>query len=261
MTLHVVRHNSILEILDEESEVRVARLAEKLSVSEMTIRRDLAMLESQGKLQRVFGGAIRTSENPSETVAKRAAQRTGEKRAIARQAVALVETGMDVFVGGGSTTRLLGEESPSGASVRYTTNSLEIAALFCESASRDVHVLGGALRRGAKTLMGPETIEMIERRSFDLTFIGITAIEARHGFLEPTEWHAWLVKTLRKRSGKLAVLADHTKFQALSDLRVLGFGEVDVLVTDRAPPVEHVEAMSSHRIRTIFPGAAAGANL
>ena len=259
MALHVMRHNSILEILDEEAEVRVARLAEQLHVSEMTIRRDLSMLESQGKLRRVFGGAVPAAEAPPETVAKRALQKSEEKRMIARQAANFIKAGMDVFVGGGSTTLFLSEETAPDAAVRYTTNSMEIASRFCENAVRDVHVLGGALRRGAHTLMGPETIEMLERRSFDIAFIGITAIEARHGFLEPTEWHAWLVKTLRNRAAGLLVLADHTKFTTLSDLRVLDFGEVDVLITDRAPPAEHVQAMAGHRIRTVYPGAEAAA--
>ena len=240
MSLHIVRHERILEILDETSSVRVARLAEQLQVSEMTVRRDLQMLEEQGKLRRVHGGAVLTSPQAMEPASKRAAHQLAETRKIGALAAKLIEPGTHVYIGGGSTTMELAEQLSAGPEARFSTNSIEIAETIARDFQQDVSLLGGSLRSQARTLIGPEAIEMLERRVFDLACIGIAAIDAKDGFLEPTEWHAWLVRTLRRRAGRLAVLADHSKFHARSDFRVLDFEEVDVLVTDRSPPEEHM---------------------
>ena len=248
MSLHIVRHEKVLEILDETSSVRVARLAEQLQVSEMTVRRDLQMLEEQGKLRRVHGGAVLTSPQAMEPVSKRAAHQLAEKQKIGALAARLIEPGMHAYIGGGSTTKELAEQLSAGPEGRFSTNSIEIAETIARHSQQDVCLLGGSLRSRARTLIGPETIEMLERRVFDLACIGIAAIDPQDGFLEPTEWHAWLVRTLRRRAGRLAVLADHSKFRARSDFRVLDFEEVDVLVTDRTPPEDHLASSESTQL-------------
>ncbi len=58
------RQAKILSILNEQGSVTVSRLTEILSASESTVRRDLAMLASEGKLNKVHGGATaRNQEN------------------------------------------------------------------------------------------------------------------------------------------------------------------------------------------------------
>ncbi len=244
----MLRHEKILEILDETASVRVARLAKQLQVSEMTVRRDLQMLEEQGKLRRVHGGAVLTAPQALESTQARATRQLAEKQKIAELAADLIEPGMTVYIGGGSTTNALAEQLSFGPLGRFTTNSIEIAEIIARQAQQDVYLLGGNLRSRARTLIGPEAIEMLERRVFDLACIGVAAIDSKDGYLEPTEWHAWLVRTLRRRAGRLAVLADHSKFRARSDFRVLDFEEVDVLVTDRAPPEEHMASSKGTKL-------------
>lgn len=253
MSLHAVRHERILELLDEKASVRVSRLARQLQVSEMTVRRDLQMLEEQGKLRRVHGGAVLTASFAVEPAAQRAARQLSEKGRIADFAVDLIEPDMNVYIGGGSTTKVLAARCSQVPSARFTTNSIEVAEAIADQRPQDVYLLGGALRGGARTMIGPETIEMIERRLFDVVFVGMAGIDPTDGFLEPTEWHAWLVRTLRRRAGKMIVLADHTKFDARSDFRVLGFGETDILVTDRPPPQSHVTQMIDAGLDLLWP--------
>ena len=253
MSLHAVRHERILELLDETASVRVSRLAMQLEVSEMTVRRDLQMLEEQGKLRRVHGGAVLTAPVKLEAASIRAARQQAEKERIAELAAGLIEPDMNVYIGGGSTTRPLADRAALGPAARFTTNSIAIAEAISDKSPRDVHLLGGALRADARTMIGPETIEMIERRLFDVVFVGITAIDSTEGFLEPTEWHAWLVRTLKRRAGKMIVLADHTKFVARSDFRVLAFDEASVLITDRQPPRNHAEPMADAGLEVLWP--------
>src|SRR3954451_17216650 len=55
------RHEQILRVLRRHGRLRVADLVAELGVSAITVRRDLAELDSAGLLRRVHGGAIGAS--------------------------------------------------------------------------------------------------------------------------------------------------------------------------------------------------------
>ena len=68
--LHEERHNHILSEIAVKGAVKVAALAKMLNTSESTIRRDIIELDDQGKLKKVFGGAV-ALEKTVKTVQKR----------------------------------------------------------------------------------------------------------------------------------------------------------------------------------------------
>lgn len=251
MALTNTRHERILALAAESAEVRVGALADRLAVSAMTIRRDLQALEAQGKLTRVHGGAV-LPDRMIVPPAARARDSVAEKRTIARLAARYVEPGMDVFLGAGSTAQTLAERLAEGPAARYATNCLYVAEALGAVSQQDIHVFGGALWRSAGTFVGPETIEMIERRRFDRVLVGIDAIDTRNGLFEPTEWQAWLLRTLRQRADQLVVLADHGKFAQKGDYRVLGLDALDVLVTDRAPADDHRMALNDAGVALVY---------
>ena len=80
----------------------VVELAERLDVSEMTVRRDLALLADEGKVIRVRGGALSDREEPP--FAEIAVERLGAKERIGRAAAALVGDGDTVMIDIGTTT-------------------------------------------------------------------------------------------------------------------------------------------------------------
>ncbi|MCG8358612.1 MAG: DeoR/GlpR family DNA-binding transcription regulator [Kiloniellales bacterium] len=254
MALNDLRQEQILEILEENREVQVTRLATQLQVSEMTIRRDLKLLEQRGRLKRVYGGAVATSNQAFAPVADRASVNSDEKERIAATAEGLVTKDMRVFVNGGSTTLALARRLARGTAAQFTTNSIEAAQVVAAGGVSDVTLLGGTLRRDAGTLIGPEALEMLERRSFDLAIVGITAIHPSYGFLDPTEWHAYSSRVLRQRSRQVVILADHTKFEADSDIRSFDARDVDILVTDRRPPESHAALLTEGGIEVLWPG-------
>jgi DeoR/GlpR family transcriptional regulator of sugar metabolism len=52
------RQDQIVDDLTSKGEVYVHDLAKRFGVSVMTIRRDLVLLEKEGKLTRTYGGAV-----------------------------------------------------------------------------------------------------------------------------------------------------------------------------------------------------------
>lgn len=94
------RHN-ILTLLNEQGEVSVDELAKRFETSEVTIRKDLAALESNGLLLRRYGGAITM---PQELVGDAAQPISAYKRAIARAAVMRLREHARIIIDSGSTT-------------------------------------------------------------------------------------------------------------------------------------------------------------
>ena len=56
--LGIERRQKIMDILQKNKKVYVAKLAQEFGITEETVRRDLEKLENQNLLQRSYGGAI-----------------------------------------------------------------------------------------------------------------------------------------------------------------------------------------------------------
>ena len=77
------RHDFIMDLLQQQGSVSVAALAERLKVSEVTIRKDLTMLEEQHMLYRVHGSAILVNRYINDrSVAEKEKLYADEKHAI-----------------------------------------------------------------------------------------------------------------------------------------------------------------------------------
>src|ERR1700752_3941183 len=97
------RQPKILERVREDGAVRVADLVRELGVSDMTVRRDLELLDDRGLLEKVPGGATlvegRALFEPG--FAAKSSLQQAEKDAIADAAASLVEPGMAIGVSAG----------------------------------------------------------------------------------------------------------------------------------------------------------------
>ena len=104
------RHEIILNLLSEKGSITVTELKEVLTTSESTIRRDLNTLDEQGRLTKVFGGAVEKNNGISTTelsVSQKAVFNTEEKKKIAMYAARLVAPNDFVYIDAGTTTEYL----------------------------------------------------------------------------------------------------------------------------------------------------------
>src|ERR1700759_2269877 len=139
---------AILLNLQSGGAVRVSDLAAELSVSEMTVRRDLDMLDSQDLLRKVHGGAVtrhHRGEEPKSS--EKARHRRLEKIAIAEKAAGLVTDGMTIAVGAGTTTTELARVLRDRSSITVFTNSITVfdvlTAADAEDGAPAVYLSGG----------------------------------------------------------------------------------------------------------------------
>ena len=257
MTREVIpaeRRKRILVRLREHGSVRVSVLSSELAVSDVTIRRDLAQLESEGILERTHGGGIITHRMDSEPeyIDKDQRQREGKMR-IGRLAAGIPEAGETVFVNSGSTNGHVLRNLAERTGLRVITSN---AAAFAHAGpDNELIVVGGTYRAQSNSLVGPLANQHIRQMHADHTFLGVDGISPVHGLSTPSPSEGEIARLMIEQTrGSVVVVADRTKLGVVADFSTAPLSSVDVLITDEAPPEDFVESLVDSAVRLIVAG-------
>jgi DeoR/GlpR family transcriptional regulator of sugar metabolism len=229
------RHAYILERLRADGAVRVSELMTELEVSDMTVRRDLEVLESQGHLLRVHGGAtlLRESTVHEPVFATKRTLEHDAKVAIARAAASLVEPGMAVAISAGSTTYEVSRRLADLPRLTVVTNSVPAAeVLYHGGRSDQTIILSGGMRTPSDALVGPFAVSALRNVNVDIVFLGVHGIHERAGFTTPNLLEAETDQALIETGGRLVVTADHTKWGVAGVSTIARLGRADVVISD-----------------------------
>lgn len=226
------RQASIYSMVRQHGIVRVADLAETLGVTEMTIRRDLEVLERKGLVERTHGGAIFNDRIGQEPMFdQKSLLKQEEKRAIGRMAAGLVRDGDTIFVNSGSTTlQFLAHLQTE--TIKVVTNN-PLAPQYIKSASVELHMTGGEFRRESFTLVGEDAVHSVHGVFANKAFIGVDGFSIRYGLTNPIQAESWLNRLMiRHTHGEVIVLADSSKLGKVANFRTAPISSVSTIVTD-----------------------------
>jgi DeoR/GlpR family transcriptional regulator of sugar metabolism len=233
------RKARILEEVAIAGAIRIADLAEKLQVSEVTIRRDVEALAAQGMVDKVHGGV--TSNSLSSTLEptfdSTSQKEQAAKDAIAKLAYELVRPGMAIALMGGSSVYALAKLLKDSPSITIVTNSVPVSDLFAQNPRADqTVVLTGGVRTPTDSLVGNITAEVFSRFNLDLVFMGTRGMDSEFGFSSPNLVESETNREVLRRSQKAVVLADHTKWGVRGFSSFASFEQADVVITDSKLP-------------------------
>jgi DeoR/GlpR family transcriptional regulator of sugar metabolism len=223
----------VLNVLREAGTATVSDLGHRLGVAEMTIRRDLEVLEAAGVLQRFHGGAriIATSAFEPPFAIRERTNSSG-KRALAAAVAHLIGDRETVIVDGGSTG-LAVAAALEGRHVTVCPLSLRVAWAFERSTTVDLLLPPGVVRRGELSISGAETIDFLRAHHFDRYILTASALSLEDGL---TEWNVEdaAVKRASIVAARTVVAAvDSTKFGRSAFVEICPVGLPDVVVLDR----------------------------
>jgi len=232
------RHLAILEELRLTGRVLARELAERLEVSEDTIRRDLRELSTRGALQRVHGGALPMSPALAN-LARRSAIAVDEKQALGRHAAALIAEGQLVFVDGGTSTLALVQQLPATLRATVATHSPVIAAALIEHPTVEVLTLGGRLFKHSGVAVGAGVAQAIQSLRADCYFLGVTGVEAGFGLSTGDAEEAQVKALLMASAAETVLMASSDKLGKVSPYRVAPLSALSTLiVTPQADPAQ-----------------------
>ena len=246
------RQQEILRLARINGRVEVAGLADELSVTTETIRRDLTILERSGVLRRVHGGAIpveRMSFEPA--LAARDAVLIEEKERIAKLAVAEVPAEGAIILDAGSTTARLAELLPADRELTVVVNSPAIATVLSTRVNLNVLMLGGRVRGKTLATVDDWALRPLADLYVDVAFLGTNGVSAERGLTTPDPAEASVKRAMIKSSRRTILLADHTKVGNDYLARFGDVADLDLLITDEATDDELVSDIEAAGARVV----------
>ncbi|MEO5919068.1 MAG: DeoR/GlpR family DNA-binding transcription regulator [Candidatus Limnocylindrales bacterium] len=229
------RHTYILDRVREDGAVRVAELARDLGVSDMTVRRDLEVLDDQGLLEKVHGGATASAGSslfePGFIV--KSELQLSEKEGIAEAAAGLVTPGMAIALSAGTTTYALARRLVDIPGITVVTNSVPVSDVLYRLGSPDQTIIvTGGVRTPSDALVGPFAVAALQTIHVDLVFMGVHGMDPHSGFTTPNLLEAETNQALVQSGRRLVVVADHTKWGVIGISSIARLDQADVLITD-----------------------------
>lgn len=229
------RHRLILAAVQARPVVTVTEMVELTEASEATIRRDIAALHMQKKLRRVRGGAEAISPPQFVGLAGRPfslneSANIAQKKAIAREAVALCEDGEPIIVNGGTTTFQM--VYPLAARrLQILTNSFPIAEHLLKHSRNTILLPGGTIYREQNIVLSPFENDVTRNFYARRMFMGAQGL-GHLGLMEADPLLIQAEQKMLNQADELVVLIDATKFERRSSLILCGLERIAVVVTD-----------------------------
>lgn len=228
------RKKIILDILNAENKVEVTKLVDKLEVSEVTVRRDLSILEKQGLLAKTYGGAVKLEQTLLETIHKdKARKMSREKEAIGKYAAELVKRGDVIFLDTGTTTTQIAKNLKSRTNITVVTNSLLVLSELRASRNLNIILLGGNYRVGSFDLSGPLAERSIETFRADKAFLGTDGISTDGGVTSADIYTARVTELMCRLATEVIIVTDHTKIGKNSFSKYADIKDIHKLITNK----------------------------
>ncbi|BDR60950.1 DeoR family regulatory proteins [Lactobacillus xylocopicola] len=227
------RRNYINQLIKDQKQVKVLDLANRLKVSEVTIRKDLSEMEKAGLLKRTFGGAIDLSLSVTDKPYKvKKSEFIEQKDQIAQYAASFVKADMTIFLDAGSTTHCLIKYLKNIAGLKLVTIDLNIALKLLSDGAENVYFVGGKLSTKTNSSDSVNTVTELTKFNFDLSFIGCDTFSLKN-FQTGSESKAKIKEVAFKNASLGVILADSSKYKKSRFINFLAVDEVDYVVTDQ----------------------------
>ena len=217
------RHEIILKLLKEKGSITVTEVKDLLDTSESTVRRDITALDKEGKLEKVFGGAVELKERVTAyeySVAEKMGLKLEEKHRIARYAASLIQDEDFVYIDAGTTTADMLKFLQVSRAV-FVTNAVVHAQTLAGRGFK-VLLVGGELKSSTEAVIGNQAMNTLRSYHFTKGFL-----HQRHhrksGCTTPDANEAAVKAAAMEQCRECYVLCDNSKFDNISSVTFADF--------------------------------------
>ena len=248
--LNEERRRLILVILNRDGRVLVGDLAKQFRTSQVTIRKDLDILQAQGRVHRTHGGALPAQDSALDdpTLREKEKLHRKEKLRIADAAVRMVRKGQVVILDSGTTTTAIARALREFENLTIITNAVNIAAELSGSPV-EVILTGGTLRKNSFSLVGPIAEETLRRLNADILFLGVDGFDVQYGLSTPNLLEAKVNRAMMEVARVVVAVCDSSKFGRRSLSSIAPLSAVHHLITDRGIPKPELAALNKAGIQ------------
>lgn len=248
-----IRQASIVDIIEKNKTISLEEIKRQFRVSDMTARRDLLLLEKQGYIARIKGGAIVKKKiiKLHHSFHEREKLHITEKKAIAMKAVELIEANEKIILDAGTTTLCIAKElSKREKRLTVATNSLAVANVLSDSPV-DVMIFGGYIRKEVPDLIGPLTEKYLTEFHADKLFIGCDGIVIDQGLYTSDLYLSSIDEKMMKIADRVILITDSSKFGKKAFMKYSTVDIIDTVVTDSNINQNVIKQLSDRGIRVL----------
>ena len=244
------RQQDILNLTEKYGEITIKDLARMLSVTEMTIHRDLDALEESGTVVKFRGGAkaVRHAGDPEFNVRMR--ENNGGKAGVARKALELIQPHTSLFLDASTTNLMLARSLPD-INLNIFTTGPSIALELCKLHNPVVTLCCGTINRKNLALSGQNTLEMLERINIDMAFIGVSGCSVDAGFTCGTEGDMLVKRLVINKARTSVVMCTKDKLKCLMPYTFANLSDVDYLISDEPLPEMFLAAAKEANLKIL----------
>lgn len=227
------RRAATMDLLLERGFMSVSELARHFSVTESTVRRDLAELEARDLVQRTHGGALPVRQTDAPTDFKQALHQA-EKRAIGKAMAHRILPGQTVLLDSGSTTLEVARHLEA-RQLTVVTNDLLIGTVIAQKQNAHLVFIGGELLPNVYTMWGPTSVQQLQNLRVNVAVFGADTV-TEDGIYNSSSYELEVKRTMRSIASEAFFVADSSKFGREALFKVFGFDAFTAGVTDEYMP-------------------------
>jgi DeoR/GlpR family transcriptional regulator of sugar metabolism len=249
------RHQAIIQKLSRDKSIKASELMELFGVSFETIRRDLEYLEAQGHLTRVHGGAITKEWDYGREIplTVRETAFLGAKNELSTTAARYVEEGLSIALDVSTTnTQFAKVLKTRFERLTVITNSLPIASLLVDKPGFKIVMIGGVIRGEEMSVIGDLAEQFAAQFHADLFFMSMSGVTLTDGITDYGIGEVQVKKTMLRNAKRTIALADSSKFDQVSLLKVCGCADVERFVTDSGIDRTLVDSYRRSGVEIVF---------
>ena len=231
------RQNQIIRLLEQNPRITVRELAQALSFSEPTIRRDFTELHKKGVITKCYGGAILNQGKADREIpfVLRENEKSRPKAEMGLQASRLISDGMVIMLDGSTSAYHLVPYLAKFKDIIVITSGAKTAVALAEL-QIPVYCTGGRMRTNSFSYVGREAEEMVERFNADIAFFSAQSLSLNGEIYDCFEDEIFLRRAMIQNAKNKVFLCDNTKIGKTSPFRLCSLKDVDYIVSNTALP-------------------------
>ncbi len=239
--MKATRLQDVKRLFLKKKKVSNAELCKTFGISIETVRRDLNLLEKEGFLRKVYGGACLVEQRDLpvsvESWESRIDKNEFDKRNIAGTAAAMIPDGSTVFLDSGTSIYEVVPFLKKKSNLTILTNSLRVASELGMCDHITVYCVGGLIKTDTLTSTGFFASEVLSYfYHIDYALISCDGFIPDRGTTEYSIELSMLKKNVLDKADRIIAMVDHTKFGISGSCLCCPVERIDVLITDEFAP-------------------------
>lgn len=246
------RQRAILALLSNQQVISINELTQQLDVSHMTIRRDIAKLEADGRVMSVSGGVQLTEsihiELPHDD---KIAKQREEKVRIGQCAAEFIRPHTTIYLDAGTTTLEIAHQLTQRHDLTVITNDFAIAAYLMANSDCALYHTGGKIDRFNQSCVGDKAASLLRELNIDLAFVSTSSWNLR-GISTPSEDKVLVKRAIIAAAQSNYLVSDSSKYGRVAPFHAVDVSCFDKVITDPQFPQSCIQDFAERGVEVVI---------